>query len=94
VREALGGDDAGFARARAPRPFAFPEDHGPRPDFRTEWWYYTGNLQTSGGRHLGFQLTFFRNALAPFPGSAATAIGPGLAPPRGRRASSSWPTLR
>jgi predicted secreted hydrolase len=68
VREALGGDDAGFARALAPRPFAFPEDHGPRPDFRTEWWYYTGNLQTSGGRHLGFQLTFFRNALAPFPG--------------------------
>lgn len=67
VREALGGADAGFARALAPRPFAFPEDHGPHPDFRTEWWYYTGNLQTSAGRHFGFQLTFFRNALAPLP---------------------------
>jgi predicted secreted hydrolase len=64
VRHALGGDDAGFARALAPRPFAFPDDHGPHPDFRTEWWYYTGNLQTAAGRHFGFQLTFFRNALA------------------------------
>jgi predicted secreted hydrolase len=65
VREALAGDDAGFARALAPRPFAFPADHGPHPDFRTEWWYYTGNLTAADGRHFGFQLTFFRTALAP-----------------------------
>jgi predicted secreted hydrolase len=43
----------------------FPEDHGPHPDFRTEWWYYTGNLTTAAGRHVGFQLTFFRVALSP-----------------------------
>jgi predicted secreted hydrolase len=73
VTEALGsGDLAGFARALAPRPFAFPDDHGPHPEFRTEWWYYTGNLETSAGRHVGFQLTFFRTALAPpEPGAAA-----------------------
>jgi predicted secreted hydrolase len=65
VREALATDDAGFARALAPRPFAFPADHGPHSDFRTEWWYYTGNLRTVAGRHLGFQLTFFRIALSP-----------------------------
>ncbi|HEX6212855.1 MAG TPA: lipocalin-like domain-containing protein [Methylomirabilota bacterium] len=65
VREALAEDRAGFARAFAPRPLTFPEDHGPHPDFRTEWWYYTGNLQTSAGRHVGFQLTFFRVALSP-----------------------------
>jgi len=65
VREALAEDRAGFARALAPRPFSFPSDHGPHPDFRTEWWYYTGNLRTAAGRHLGFQLTFFRIALAP-----------------------------
>ena len=65
VREALGEDRAGFARALAPRPLSFPEDHGPHPDFRTEWWYYTGNLQTPTGRHVGFQLTFFRVALSP-----------------------------
>ena len=65
VREALGEDRAGFARALAPRPLSFPQDHGPHPDFRTEWWYYTGNLQTPTGRHVGFQLTFFRVALSP-----------------------------
>src|SRR5204862_418544 len=50
VREALASDDAGFARALAPRSFSFPADHGPHPDFRTEWWYYTGNLKTAAGR--------------------------------------------
>src|SRR5438309_5609295 len=65
VREALADDRAGFARALSPRPLSFPSDHGPHPDFRTEWWYYTGNLRTVAGRHFGFQLTFFRVALAP-----------------------------
>jgi predicted secreted hydrolase len=65
VREALAEARAGFARALAPRPLSFPEDHGPHPDFRTEWWYYTGNLGTAAGRHVGFQLTFFRVALSP-----------------------------
>jgi predicted secreted hydrolase len=65
VRDALAEDRGGFARAFAARPLAFPEDHGPHPDFRTEWWYYTGNLTTPTGRHVGFQLTFFRIALAP-----------------------------
>jgi predicted secreted hydrolase len=70
VSAALGaGDLAGYARALAPRPFVFPADAGPHPDFRTEWWYYTGNLQTADGGHFGFQLTFFRTALAP-PGPA------------------------
>lgn len=60
-----GGDTAGYARALVPRPFAFPADYGPHNDFRQEWWYYTGNLQTSEGRHFGYELTFFRFALAP-----------------------------
>ena len=65
VREALAANGAGFAEALASRPLSFPKDHGAHPDFRTEWWYYTGNLKTSTGRHFGFQLTFFRVALAP-----------------------------
>ena len=66
VSAALGAGDArGFARALAPRAFSFPADLGPHPDFRTEWWYYTGNLESAAGRHFGFQLTFFRTALAP-----------------------------
>lgn len=66
VASALRGtSDQGYAKALEPRPFHFPEDHGPHPEFRTEWWYYTGNLATREGRELGFQLTFFRSALAP-----------------------------
>jgi predicted secreted hydrolase len=75
VREALAEERAGFAQALAPRPLRFPEDHGPHPDFRTEWWYYTGNLKTPAGRHLGFQLTFFRVALAPAEAPRASAWG-------------------
>jgi predicted secreted hydrolase len=79
VRAALGaGDLAGFARATAPRAFSFPADHGPHPEFRTEWWYYTGNLETGAGRHFGFQLTFFRTALAP-PGPSAPSRASGWA---------------
>lgn len=41
---------------------AFPSDHGAHPDFRTEWWYVTGWLETPQGKPLGFQITFFRSA--------------------------------
>jgi len=58
-------DATGFARAEGPRPFDFPADYGPHPDFQTEWWYYTGNLATASGRRFGYQLTFFRRALIP-----------------------------
>ena len=43
----------------------FPEDHGAHPDYRTEWWYYTGNLKTDNGKRYGFQLTFFRSRINP-----------------------------
>jgi predicted secreted hydrolase len=66
VTEALSAAPGeGFERAEAPRVFAFPRDHGPHPGFRTEWWYWTGNVFSGSGRHFGFQLTFFRTALAP-----------------------------
>ncbi len=57
--------DAAYARATAPRPFTFPLDHGPHPQYRAEWWYYTGNLAASDGARYGYQLTFFRSALTP-----------------------------
>ncbi len=63
VADAMTGDTAGFARATEPRTFTFPADHGPHPAFRTEWWYFTGNLTAEDGRDFGFQLTFFRSAL-------------------------------
>ena len=56
----------GFAAADGSRPLTFPEDFGAHEDFRTEWWYYTGNLQqTPEGRHFGFELTIFRVGLLP-----------------------------
>jgi predicted secreted hydrolase len=39
--------------------FQFPRDHASHPDYKIEWWYYTGNL-ASGGNRFGYQLTFFR----------------------------------
>ena len=63
VADLLGGADTLHARAIEPRAFTFPLDHGPHPDYRTEWWYFTGNLTTPDGRELGYQLTFFRSAL-------------------------------
>lgn len=66
VSSALGGaDSAGYQRAYAPRPFQFPADHGPHPEFRNEWWYVTGNLADNAGRSFGYQLTIFRIALSP-----------------------------
>ncbi len=64
---------SGFARAEGPRPLAFPADHGPHEDYQTEWWYYTGNLTADTGEHFGYQLTFFRRALAP-PGRTGHAL--------------------
>jgi len=76
VSEVLGGAPAaGFARALAPRRFAFPADHGPHPTFRNEWWYFTGNLKGDDGRRFGYQLTFFRVALSPHPLPRASRWG-------------------
>ncbi|HZO20921.1 MAG TPA: lipocalin-like domain-containing protein [Steroidobacteraceae bacterium] len=64
---------SGFELALAPREFHFPLDHGPHPTFRHEWWYVTGNLDAAGGARFGFELTFFRFALAPGNGTDTPA---------------------
>ena len=38
----------------------FPADYGSHPQFRTEWWYVTGWIETQTAEPLGFQITFFR----------------------------------
>jgi predicted secreted hydrolase len=73
VADALGGDTAGFRRVTGPRPFSFPADHGAHPGYRTEWWYFTGNLRAADGRRFGYQLTLFRNALTPDTADAPSA---------------------
>ena len=54
-----------FQRALPGRIFSFPQDHFSHPEFKTEWWYYSGHLQSldSDKKSYGYQLTFFRNAL-------------------------------
>jgi predicted secreted hydrolase len=45
------------------RKLTFPADHYSHPDFKTEWWYYTGHLESDSGKSYGYQVTFFRFGL-------------------------------
>jgi predicted secreted hydrolase len=60
-------DTSGFARVTTSRSYRLPADHGPHFEYQTEWWYYTGNLESADERAYGFQLTFFRRGLSPGP---------------------------
>ena len=80
IQSVFRSDTEGYAVAAEHRRFSFPDDHGAHPQYRTEWWYYTGNLEGGGGRHFGFQLTYFRTALHP--------------PTRGFERKSSWATTQ
>ena len=61
---AAGPEEGGYRAALPGYRFEFPRDHFSHPEFRTEWWYYTGNLRTREGRAFGFELTFFRQAVS------------------------------
>lgn len=67
VAEAMNSDTTGYARAETIREFTYPDDHGPHPAYKTEWWYITGNLRATDGtdRRFGIQFTIFRSALTP-----------------------------
>src|SRR5262249_27413579 len=54
------GDTTGWKIAEPSRTIVLPADHVSHPDYKLEWWYYTGNLDTREGRRFGYQLTFFR----------------------------------
>jgi RND superfamily putative drug exporter len=42
-----------------PQPIVLPRDDAPHARL-TEWWYYTGHLQTDAGRRFGFEAVIFR----------------------------------
>ncbi|TVQ42074.1 MAG: carotenoid 1,2-hydratase [Wenzhouxiangella sp.] len=63
LAEVLGDAPEHFRRVTGPEPLSFPNDHGSHPDYRSEWWYFTGNFETGAGQRLGFQFTLFRFAL-------------------------------
>lgn len=43
--------------------FVFPRDHASHPDYKLEWWYFTGQVRDQGGREFGYDLTFFRTGV-------------------------------
>jgi predicted secreted hydrolase len=55
----------GWAVALPGYSITLPQDHLPHYQFRTEWWYFTGNVKTADGRAFGYQLTFFRHGYRP-----------------------------
>ncbi|WP_455202697.1 lipocalin-like domain-containing protein [Kaarinaea lacus] len=76
--KALGGQDAvnltdafsdsissTYTKAFREYKFNFPRDHAAHPDFRQEWWYFTGNVLSTKGQRFGYELTIFRFALKP-----------------------------
>jgi predicted secreted hydrolase len=62
---------AAWQRALPGWEYHFPADHGNHPNFKTEWWYFTGNVHSADGKDFGYQLTFFRQGVRE-PGSAAS----------------------
>jgi len=61
----LGESANGFAAVVPGKTLSFPEDHGPHPGFRIEWWYVTANLLDANGTAYGAQWTLFRQATKP-----------------------------
>jgi|SRR5579871_260707 len=61
---ARGAEAREFRRAEAGYRYSFPRDHFEHPEFRTEWWYYTGNVRDVTGKRFGFELVFFRQGQA------------------------------
>ena len=57
----------GWRQAAPGYRWRFPRDHGSHPEYRIEWWYYTGNLAAADGRRFGYQVTFFRVGVDPAP---------------------------
>ena len=61
-----------YKLALPPYEYQFPRDHASHPDYRTEWWYYTGHLK-SDNRTFGYELTFFRVGINPTRRSGGSA---------------------
>ena len=62
---ALCGFAADWQIAQPGWKYAFPRDHHLHGEFKTEWWYFTGNLFDADNRRFGYELTFFRQGVRP-----------------------------
>jgi len=61
------GASASWKHADPAYRITLPRDHASHPDYKIEWWYYTGNVSTADRRRFGYQLTFFRVGVDPAP---------------------------
>ncbi|WP_323890992.1 lipocalin-like domain-containing protein [Aeromonas caviae] len=59
----LGGGNDHFKKALPGQSIHLPADHAAHPDYRSEWWYLTGNLKDEQGRGYGMQWTLFRQGI-------------------------------
>ena len=64
LQAALSDQRGQFKKVTPGRSFQFPRDHGEHPEFKTEWWYFTGNLEGADRSAFGYQLTLFRVGLS------------------------------
>ncbi|WP_078085598.1 lipocalin-like domain-containing protein [Microbulbifer mangrovi] len=64
---ALSDPPEGFRQAEPGMTVKLPEDMGPHPEYRLEWWYLTANLQSAEGERFGVQWTLFRSGIRPGP---------------------------
>jgi predicted secreted hydrolase len=54
--------EASFPQAEPNYDWQFPDDHLAHPQYKTEWWYFTGEVETAD-RRFGYQFTIFRRRL-------------------------------
>lgn len=60
---AMSGGSDSFKKVVPGQTIQLPEDHAAHPDYRSEWWYLTGNLKDEQGREYGMQWTLFRQGI-------------------------------
>lgn len=61
-----------WVKAAPTRAVRVPDDHVAHPEYRLEWWYYTGNVRDDDNRMYGYQVTFFRVGIDKSPANPST----------------------
>ncbi len=64
IAKIMNSSKTGFKQASEVITFKFPEDYAAHNEYKIEWWYFTGNVQTEDGHKFGYQFTIFRNGLS------------------------------
>ncbi len=64
-----------WRRADPDYDWSFPRDHWAHEGYKTEWWYFTGQLSTASGEapRFGYQFTLFKVGVLPEPPPGETS---------------------